>query len=110
LARPGRRESRLVLRLAAALPTLFEIGTQIPGERLAGDLSYPMYICHAPVEMVVQALGLQERMSLPIWISANVLIVVLASVLLLAATAPIEKFRLRFKSVGPRAPSSAQLA
>src|SRR6266542_5815670 len=63
-------------------------------------LVYPMYICHAPVEMVIYALGLQERMSLFTWVAANVLIVVLASALLLLATAPIEKFRLRFKSVG----------
>jgi peptidoglycan/LPS O-acetylase OafA/YrhL len=98
----------LYFAFAAALPCLFEIGNQIPGERLAGDLSYPMYICHAPVEMVIYALGLQERMSLFTWVAANVLIVVLASALLLLATAPIEKFRLRFKSVGPRAPPSVQ--
>jgi peptidoglycan/LPS O-acetylase OafA/YrhL len=100
----------LYLAFAAALPTLFEIGGHIPGERLAGDLSYPMYICHAPVEMVMQALGLHERMSLFTWISANVLVVVLASALLLLATAPIEKFRLHFKSLRPRAPPSAQPA
>jgi peptidoglycan/LPS O-acetylase OafA/YrhL len=100
----------LYFAFALALPTLFEIGSHLPGERLAGDLSYPMYICHAPVEMVVQALGLHERMSLLPWISTNVLIVFLASALLLIATAPIEKFRLRFKSVRPRAPPFAQPA
>jgi peptidoglycan/LPS O-acetylase OafA/YrhL len=100
----------LYFAFAAALPTLFEIGSQIPGERLAGDLSYPMYICHAPVEMVIQALGLHERISLFTWISTNVVIVVLASTLLLVATAPAEKFRLRFKSMSSRAPPSIQLA
>jgi peptidoglycan/LPS O-acetylase OafA/YrhL len=100
----------LYFTFAAALPTLFEMGTRIPGDRLAGDLSYPMYICHAPVEMVVQALGLHEQISLSNWVAANVLFVALASTLLLVATTPIEKFRLRFKSVRPRAPPSAQPA
>jgi peptidoglycan/LPS O-acetylase OafA/YrhL len=100
----------LYFAFAAALPTLFENGSQIPGERLAGDLSYPMYICHAPVEMVIQALGLHEWMSLFTWVATNVLTVILASALLLLATAPVEKFRLRFKSVRPRGPPSAQPA
>jgi peptidoglycan/LPS O-acetylase OafA/YrhL len=99
----------LYFAFAAALPTLFEIGSRIPGERLAGDLSYPMYICHAPVEMTLHALGLHERMSLSTWVAANVFMVVFASALLLAATAPIEKFRLRFKSGRSHAPSTAQL-
>ncbi len=100
----------LYLVFALALPTLFEIGSQIPGERLAGDLSYPMYICHLPVESVIWALLLHERMSLFTWVAANVLMVGLASALLLVATAPIEKFRLRFKSAETRAPQSARLA
>jgi len=100
----------LYLVFALALPTLFEIGSQIPGERLAGDLSYPMYICHLPVESVIWALLLHERMSLFTWVAANVLMVGLASALLLVATAPIEKFRLRFKSAETRAPPSARLA
>ena len=100
----------LYFAFALALPTLFEIGSQIPGERLAGDLSYPMYICHLPVESVIWALLLHERMSFGTWVAANVLIVVLASALLLVCTTPTEKFRLRFKSVGAREPPSAQLA
>jgi peptidoglycan/LPS O-acetylase OafA/YrhL len=100
----------LYFAFALALPTLFEIGSQIPGERLAGDLSYPMYICHAPVQMVIQALGLHEWMSLFTWVTTNVLAVLIASSLLLVATAPAEKFRLRFKSTRSRTPPSAQLA
>jgi peptidoglycan/LPS O-acetylase OafA/YrhL len=107
---PAGANFALYLAFAAALPCLFEIGSHMSGERLAGDLSYPMYICHAPVEMVIQALGLHERMSLFTWVAANVLVVVLASALLLVATAPVEKFRLRFKSARPRAPPSAQPA
>src|SRR5262249_50222977 len=89
---------------ALALPILFEIGARIPGERLAGDLSYSIYICHAAVESVILALALHERMSLFTWISTNIVIVVIASALLLVLTAPVEKFRLRFKSTGRRAP------
>jgi peptidoglycan/LPS O-acetylase OafA/YrhL len=100
----------LYFAFALALPALFEIGHQIPGERLAGDLSYPVYICHMPVESVIQALALHERMSLFTWIAVNVLMVILASALLLIATAPIEKFRLRFKSTRSRAPPSVLLA
>jgi peptidoglycan/LPS O-acetylase OafA/YrhL len=100
----------LYFALALALPTLFEIGNHLPGERLAGDLSYPMYICHLPVEAVIQALLLHERMSLFTWIATNVLLVVIASSLLLVATAPAEKFRLRFKSARSHALPSAQLA
>jgi peptidoglycan/LPS O-acetylase OafA/YrhL len=59
---------------------------------------------------VILALVLHERMSLLTWIAAIVLIVLMASALLLVVTAPIEKFRLRFKSGRSRAPSSAQLA
>jgi peptidoglycan/LPS O-acetylase OafA/YrhL len=95
---------------ALALPTLFKIGSRVPGERLAGDLSYPIYICHLPVEAAMFSLLLHERMSLLPWISANVLIVVAASALLLLATAPIEKFRLRFKSTSSRTLPSVQLA
>jgi cytochrome c biogenesis protein CcdA len=58
---------------------------------------------------VILALVLHERMSLLNWIAAIVLIL-MASALLLVVTAPIEKFRLRFKSGRSRAPSSAQLA
>jgi peptidoglycan/LPS O-acetylase OafA/YrhL len=88
----------LYFALAIALPTLFANGSQIPGERLAGDLSYPIYICHWPVEAVMFSLLLHERMSLAPWIAANVLVVIIASTLLLIVTAPIEKFRRRFKS------------
>jgi peptidoglycan/LPS O-acetylase OafA/YrhL len=100
----------LYFAFALALPALFEIGNHLPGARLAGDLSYPIYICHGAVESVILALALHERMSLLTWVSANVLIVVAASALLLLATAPIEKFRLRFKSKSSRTPSLAQLA
>jgi peptidoglycan/LPS O-acetylase OafA/YrhL len=107
---PAGANFLLYFAFALALPILFEVGSHIPGERLVGDLSYPMYICHAPVESVIQALGLHERMSLFNWVAANVLIIVLASALLLVATAPIEKFRLRFKSARRRPPPSAQPA
>jgi peptidoglycan/LPS O-acetylase OafA/YrhL len=100
----------LYFAFALALPTLFEIGNYLPGERLAGDLSYPIYICHLPVQGVIQALLLHERISLFTWIATNVLIVVIASSLLLVVTAPVERFRLRFKSTRSRAPPSAQPA
>jgi peptidoglycan/LPS O-acetylase OafA/YrhL len=95
---------------ALALPKLFELGSRIPGERLAGDLSYPIYICHGAVQSVILALALHEQMSLFMWLSANVLIVMIASALLLVVTAPIEKFRLRFKSARPHKSLSAQPA
>jgi peptidoglycan/LPS O-acetylase OafA/YrhL len=108
---PAGANFALYFAFALALPTLFEIGSHLPGERLAGDLSYPIYICHLPIEAVIQALLLHERMTLFTWIAMNVLIVVIASSLLLVATAPVEKFRLRFKSTGSsRMPPSTQLA
>jgi peptidoglycan/LPS O-acetylase OafA/YrhL len=107
---PAGANLLLYFAFTLALPSLFEIGSHIPGERLAGDLSYPMYICHAPVETVILALLLHERVSLLTWIAANVLIVLVASALLLLATARVEKFRLRFKSARARPPPSAQVA
>jgi peptidoglycan/LPS O-acetylase OafA/YrhL len=77
---------------------------------LAGDLSYPIYICHGPVETVIQAVGLHEQVPLWTWIAANVLIVVIVAALLLLATAPFEKFRLRFKSKKSLASPSGQLS
>jgi peptidoglycan/LPS O-acetylase OafA/YrhL len=100
----------LYFAFAFALPTLFEVGTHLPGERLAGDLSYPMYICHLPVEAVIRALLLHERMSFFTWIATNVSIIVIASTLLLVATAPAEKLRLRFRSGKSHAQPSIQLA
>jgi peptidoglycan/LPS O-acetylase OafA/YrhL len=100
----------LYFAFALALPTLFEMGSQIPGERLAGDLSYPIYICHGAVQTVIVALVLHERMSLLAWASLNVLTVFTASVLLLVVTAPIERLRLRFKSARLRARPAAQPA
>jgi peptidoglycan/LPS O-acetylase OafA/YrhL len=107
---PAGMNFALYFAFALALPTLFEIGSLIPGERVAGDLSYPIYICHAAVETVIRALGLHEQLSLFAWISANVLVVIMASALLLLATAPIERFRLRFRSARSRASPSTQLA
>src|SRR5262249_12695757 len=107
---PAGANFGLYFALALALPTLFQIGNHLPGERLAGDLSYPIYICHLPVQAVIQSLLLQERMSLFIWFPAIVLIVAVAPPLLLVAPAPIEKFRVRFKSMSSRAAPSAQLA
>jgi peptidoglycan/LPS O-acetylase OafA/YrhL len=47
---PAGLNFALYLVFAVALPTLFEYGNYIPGERLAGELSYPIYICHGAVE------------------------------------------------------------
>jgi peptidoglycan/LPS O-acetylase OafA/YrhL len=99
----------LYFAFALALPTLFEIGSHMPGERIAGDLSYPIYICHAAVETVIRTLGSHEQLSLFAWVSANVLIVVMVSALLLLATAPIEKFRQRFRSARSHTSPSTQL-
>lgn len=107
---PAGSNFALYFAFALALPVLFEYGCYIPGERLAGDLSYPIYICHGAVETVILALFLHNQLSLPLWIVTNVVIVVAASALLLVVTAPIEKFRMRFKSGTQRAPSSTQLA
>jgi peptidoglycan/LPS O-acetylase OafA/YrhL len=101
---PGGANFALYFAFALALPTLFKIGSTIPGERLVGDLSYPIYICHAPIETVIQALGLHERVPFSTWVAVNMLIVVIAATMLLLASAPIEKFRLRFKSVRSPAP------
>jgi peptidoglycan/LPS O-acetylase OafA/YrhL len=107
---PAGANFALYFGFALALPTLFEMGSHLPAERLAGDLSYPIYICHLPIEAVIQAILLHERMSLFTWIATNVLIIVIASTLLLAATAPAEKFRLRFKTMRSHGPRSVQLA
>jgi len=101
---PGGANFALYFAFALALPTLFKIGSTIPGERLVGDLSYPIYICHAPIETVIQALGLHERVPFSTWVAVNMLIVAIAATMLLLASAPIEKFRLRFKSVRSPAP------
>jgi peptidoglycan/LPS O-acetylase OafA/YrhL len=107
---PNGSNFLLYFAFALSLPVLFEIGNHLPGERLAGDLSYPIYICHAAVETVIFALLLHERMPLPAWVAANVVTVVAAAALLLVLTAPVEKLRLRFKSARSRMASSAQLA
>jgi hypothetical protein len=107
---PAGGNFALYFAFSAALPILFDIGSHVPGERLASSLSYPIYICHGAVESTILALLLHERMSLLAWIAVNVLMVVAASVLLLVLTAPVETFRQRFKSARPSMPSSAQLA
>jgi peptidoglycan/LPS O-acetylase OafA/YrhL len=107
---PAGANFALYFALALALPVLFDMGNYIPGERVAGDLSYPIYICHGAVESVILALLLHDRMSLVTWIATNVAIVVATSALLLLATAPIERFRLRFKSPWRDISPSARLA
>jgi peptidoglycan/LPS O-acetylase OafA/YrhL len=107
---PGGPTFALYFVLAFALPTLFEAGGNLPGERLLGDLSYPIYICHMPVEAVIQAVNMHERMPLFTWIGANILIVMTASALLVVATKPLERIRVRFKLGSERAPSPPRLA
>jgi peptidoglycan/LPS O-acetylase OafA/YrhL len=107
---PAGANFALYFAFALALPVLFNIGIHMPGERLAGDLSYPIYICHGLVESVILALLLHDRVPLSIWIVANIMSLVAASAFLLVLTMPVEKFRLRFKSAEPRVSSSAQLA
>jgi hypothetical protein len=63
-----------------------------------------------PVEAVIQAVNMHERMPLFTWIGANILIVMTASALLVVATKPLERIRVRFKLGSERAPSPPRLA
>jgi peptidoglycan/LPS O-acetylase OafA/YrhL len=98
---PAGLNIALYLAFAMALPTLFAYGNYLPGERLVGDLSYPIYICHGAVETVLLALLLHNWVSLEVWVFVNVVTITSASALLLRATAPAERFRMQFKSTSP---------
>jgi peptidoglycan/LPS O-acetylase OafA/YrhL len=79
---------------ALGLPKLFQIGNKLPHERAIGDLSYPVYIAHLPIESVIYFSGIQGTMPMWGWVAFNVVVVIMISALLLLATRPIETMRL----------------
>lgn len=107
---PAGANFALYFLFALALPLLFRWGRHLAGERLAGDLSYPIYICHGAVEGVILALFLHERLSLYAWIAINVATVIATAGLLVALTSPFERFRQRFKGAPPGLRASAQVS
>jgi peptidoglycan/LPS O-acetylase OafA/YrhL len=79
---------------ALGLPKLFEIGAKLPHERAIGDLSYPVYIAHLPIESVIYFSAMQGTLPMWGWVAFNVVVVIIISALLLLATRPIESWRL----------------
>jgi peptidoglycan/LPS O-acetylase OafA/YrhL len=94
---PNGANMVLYLAFPVALPAIFHLGQRLPFERVIGDLSYPIYICHMPVECVLYTLRVHKMMTLYPWIALNIFAVIATASLLLYVTGPIERFRQAFK-------------
>jgi peptidoglycan/LPS O-acetylase OafA/YrhL len=83
----------LYVYLAAALPVLYRLTKDADLDRIAGDLSYPVYLCHLiPVQLIHGSGVLAPH------VAARAVLVVAASVALAAVATrfveiPIDKFR-----------------
>jgi peptidoglycan/LPS O-acetylase OafA/YrhL len=84
----------LFFAFALGLPKLFQVGTMVSGERAIGDLSYPVYITHLPIESVIYFSAMHATLPMWAWVAFNVGAVIVISIVLLLATRPIEIRRL----------------
>lgn len=86
----------VALALAVLVPWLFSRTRRWRADRFVGDLSYPVYLVHAPVFVIAmpwaaERTGLSGLLPMPVWIVGIVLAAAL--VLDLALQRPIDRFR-----------------
>jgi peptidoglycan/LPS O-acetylase OafA/YrhL len=82
--------------LVVAIPALFALTRRSRLDNLVGELSYPLYLCHYPVQGIVYAqLGFLYDAAHPeIWVALNVLASVAVAVLCAACiTRPLDRRR-----------------
>jgi peptidoglycan/LPS O-acetylase OafA/YrhL len=88
--------SWLYLMLSLAIPTLFELTKKSNFDKFLGDLSYPIYILHVPIALlIVWALDIQHAPAVPLLF----FVIFASSLVVLFVERPIDRFRYQFFKV-----------
>ncbi|RON81000.1 hypothetical protein BK670_12495 [Pseudomonas fluorescens] len=88
--------SWLYIGLSLAIPTLFELTKKNNFDKFLGDLSYPIYILHMPIALlIVWALDIQHAPTF--WLLFCVLFA--SALIVLFVERPIDRFRYHFFKV-----------
>jgi len=96
--KPGLAQIPQIMIFGLAMPVLFEYGNRLPGEALAGDLSYPIYISHTTVLSITLARHTFFGFTAWGWVLGNTLSILLAALALYYVIKPVELWRTHWKT------------